>query len=294
MKTARCTIYTAVVLFFLSVVTLAVNSFCYHYPGNNYFPPNTAYLFISLVLLYSGSLLQFGRTSQIAAALKETIYFFIVMSLIALATNAVQYTPFPTIDLHIVQFERSVHLNLEGVIAWTQTKPLFKELLTFTYDTFPYQMAYIPLLVILTKKWSIIREFYFLLLFSTLLGFSFYYLFPTTAPASILHSPYFSASQHDTGLKFLQLHQHIQPTTLDGGLIALPSFHVIWSWFCVYLIKSWPVVFFILLPINLLLITSCVLLGWHYPIDVLGAIAVIFISHSAYRLYNSNKNITLP
>ena len=292
MSDTRCTLSTIIVLFFLSVIAIAVNFFGYQYLGNNYFPPHTFYLFLTLVLMYCGLLLQFGRASQLAAIMKEVACFFLVMCLIALASNAAQYTPFPTIDPQILAFERSLGINIESVLAWTQAKPVLKKILAFIYDTLPYQMAYIPLLVIATKRWQIISEYYFLLLFSTLLGFTFYYFYPTTAPASIIHSPYFNPSQQATGLKFMQIHQHQQPTTLDGGLIALPSFHVIWAWFCLYLLKSWRIAFIAMLPINLLLMASCVLLGWHYPLDILGGIAVICMAHGAYFIFGKSSTST--
>ena len=159
---------------------------------------------------------------------------------------------------------------------------MFKMLLEFTYNTLPYQMSYIPMLIIASGRTKYIREYYFLFLISAIIGFSFYYFFPSTAPASIIKSNYFSTAQYATSLKFMQIHQHIQPTTIDGGMIALPSFHTIWAWFCLYLLRGWPVVFFIMLPVNLLLVASCVLLGWHYPMDILGGIVVILLSHGLY------------
>lgn len=293
----RCTVATAIVLCLLSVTAIAINFYYCQYPGNNYFPPNAASVFIMLVLMYSGFLLQFGRTSQLVAILKETIWFFIVMAVVALATNAAQYTPFSPIDQQIISFERLLHINVKTLIVWTHTKPLFKDILGFIYDTLPYQMAYLPLLLIIAKKWERVHEYYFLLLFSTLLGFTFYYFFPTTAPASNIHSPYFSEYQQATGLKFMQIHQHMQPSTIEGGLIAMPSFHVIWAWFCVYILQSWPIAFIIMLPINLLLIASCVLLGWHYPLDIVGGFLIILITHIFYlmcvkkiRVYNGMEN----
>jgi hypothetical protein len=286
-STTHYILLTALALFLLSTAAIFVNFFSYHYPGNNYFPPHTLYIIVILILMYTGFLLQFGRNSQMAFYLKEIIYFFIVMAIIALATNATQYTPFPPIDQQILNFEESLGIDLKAILAWTHTKPTFKHSLNIIYDTLPYQMTYLPLVIIATKRWSIIREYYFLLLFSALIGFSFYYFFPTTAPSSIIQSPYFSTSQHATALKFMQIHQHIPPSTLNGGLIALPSFHVIWAWLCLYLLKSWPLAFFILLPMNLLLVGSCVLLGWHYPLDILGGIIVICISHAAYTVFCS-------
>ncbi|HGH3054753.1 TPA: phosphatase PAP2 family protein, partial [Legionella pneumophila] len=72
---------------------------------------------------------------------------------------------------------------------------------------------------------------------------------------------------------------HIQPTTIEGGLIALPSFHTIWAILCVYLIKDWFIPCLLLSIINVLLILSCVLLGWHYPIDILAAIILVGLSY---------------
>lgn len=201
------------------------------------------------------------------------------MCIIALVTNAVQYTPFPPIDEYILKFEVRLGIKMPAILAWLYHHPTFKTLLNFIYDSLPYQMTYIPLALILLGKKTYIREYYFLLLISALMGFSFYYFFPTTAPASIINSDYFSEAQHATELKFIQIHQHIAPTTLDGGLIALPSFHAIWAWLCLYAVRGWPIIFFTLLPVNCLLILSCVLLGWHYFLDIVSAWILIFFAH---------------
>lgn len=276
-----CIKNTAIILSLLSGLAVAANNWLYHYPGNNYFPPDTLYIAVSLILMYAGFALQLGPHSRLTTTLKELFVFFAVMSVIAFATNAAQYTPYITIDNKIVRFEKSLHINLLSIISWTVAHNTFKNVLAFIYDTLPYQMCFIPLAMIVMRS-TAIHEYYFLLLFSALIGFTFYYFCPTTAPASVLHGQYFTVAQQATGLKFSQIHHHIQPTTLDGGMIALPSFHAIWAWFCLYLLRGWPIVFAILLPINLLLVLSCVLLGWHYPTDIIGSIIVIALSHGAY------------
>ena len=62
-------------------------------------------------------------------------------------------------------------------------------------------------------------------------------------------------------------------------MIAFPSFHIIWGWFCLYLSYGCRWLFIGLLPLNGLLFASCVLLGWHYPLDLVGAAFVILASH---------------
>lgn len=65
-------------------------------------------------------------------------------------------------------------------------------------------------------------------------------------------------------------------------MISFPSFHVIWAWLCLYLVRQWRWVFILLLTMNFVLMVSCVLLGWHYCIDLAGSAVVIFLSHLLY------------
>jgi hypothetical protein len=271
-------LWLAGLLIALSSLALIVNHFLYHYPGNNYFPNNILLIILIPYFFYLGVTLSCKKDSYMTKVSKELLYFIAVMSVIALASNAVQLTPFEPIDRYIFQFELKFNVNLNHIVAWTNQHPHFKLLLRYIYDSLPYQMGFIPLAVIALGRFHLIREYYFLMLFSALIGFSFYYFCPTTAPASILDSSLFSVYQIATGLKFAEIHHHIPPSTNEGGLIALPSFHAIWAIFCTYLLKEWPIVCFPVGLLNLLLIISCVLLGWHYPLDIIAGILLAYLS----------------
>lgn len=278
-------VYSATLLIILSCSALVTNAIKFHFVGNNYFPPGTLFIGLSLFLMHIGAVVYFNSNARITICLKEVIYFFLIMSVIALATNAAQYTPFNTIDRQILSTEQSLHIDIKSIVSWVNSKPHLKVVLTFIYDTLPYQMSYLPLIFIAIRKTDDVHEYYFLLLISTIIGFTFYYFYPTTAPASIIESSYFSEAQKATGIKFFQIHQQQTPTTMEGGLIALPSFHTIWAWFCLYLLRGFPSIFSVMLPINVLLMASCVLLGWHYLIDILGGLIVIFLSHGIHLFY---------
>lgn len=283
----RCLPTLIVVILVLSSMALLLNHFFYKFPGNNYFPENIPLMILLLLLINWGLILIFGKNSRASSMARELVYYFGIMSLIALATNAIQLTPFPTIDKNILSAERLININMGSILIWTDHFPNFKFLLTFIYDTLPYQMTLVPLLIIATGRFELLRDYYFLLLCTTLFGFTVYYFFPTTAPASIINSPLFSADQLATGLKFHQIHHHIAPTTNEGGLIAFPSFHVVWALLCVYLFKEWILLCTLLFIINLFLIASCILLGWHYPIDVVGGLVLVGLSYYLLRLCKS-------
>ncbi|MBL7478851.1 phosphatase PAP2 family protein [Legionella bononiensis] len=271
----------------LSLSVLLINSYFFKFPGNNYFPEDTPLLALILFINYLGLIVFFGTNTRASNSGKELLYFFGVMCLIALATNAVQLTPFPPIDVYIVRFESKLNINMVRILEWTNTYPWFKYLLNVIYSSIHYQMSIIPLLIIATGRFYLLRDYYFLLLVTAIIGFAFYYFFPTTAPASIISSSLFSPEQIATGYKFNQIHSYINPTTNEGGLIALPSFHTVWALFCVYLLKEWIIPCIILLVINVLLITSCVLLGWHYPIDILGG---FILAAGGYYLLSLTKS----
>jgi hypothetical protein len=278
-KKVRCIPLLSGLILILSISTLLVNYFIFKFPSNNYFPENVIPLTAILLLFYVGLILIFDKNSRISQSGLELFYLYLIMFLIALATNAVQLTPFPPIDDKIVYLESLLHIDIPTILAWTNNNPRLSYLLKILYDTLAYQMCFLPLTIIALGKFHILKDYFFLLLFTTLIGFCFYYFFPTTAPASIIKSPFFSSCQIATGIKFNQIHHHLNPTTMAGGLIALPSFHTIWALLCVYLLKEWKVLCSLLLIVNTLLIASCVLLGWHYLTDVISAVILVMIAY---------------
>lgn len=215
--------------------------------------------------------------------------FFMLISiyaLIAFATNAVQYTPFTPIDKYIIAFEDLFGFSMPDVLNWTYSHPLIFTILAVAYDSITYQLAFIPLIVLLTGEYLLIRRFFFMLLITATIGFPFYYFFPSTGPASNIESPFFMTAQYATGIKFQELHHYIQPSTIEGGMIALPSFHMIWAWLCVYLLKPWPLAWTILAVNNILLSLACVMLGWHYPLDLI--FSTVILCFAFYCINNTS------
>ncbi len=99
----------------------------------------------------------------------------------------------------------------------------------------------------------------------------------------MIDSPFFTEAQRATGIKFTQIHAHTKPDTFKGGMIAFPSFHVIWAWLCAFLIRDWPIAFGLLFILNTVVMLSCVLLGWHYILDIFGSILVIILAHMIHQ-----------
>jgi len=279
--------FCVVVFLFFSFSTLAfsINATYTHYFGNNYFPLNMVWISTALLLIYFGFCFQYNSVHHVTRRVKEVFFLFGSMALIILGTNAIQYTPFSPIDQHIMHWSAWMHIDFAHIIAWSNAHPTLYKAMEFIYDSLTYQLTYLPLILILLGRFERLHDYYFLLLLTALIGFICYYFFPTTAPASVIDSPYFTQAQHATELKFKQIHNHIKPSTLEGGMIALPSFHVIWAWLCVWLVRDWKWVFRILFLFNTIMVVSCVLLGWHYILDIIASLVILGIAHGFQR-YN--------
>lgn len=275
----RCFRYAALVVILLSIVSFAVNHYVYQFPGNNYFPTKAWIPGIYLICAWLGIGMTCDFDHYATRVLHNILLLYITLALIAILTNAAQFTPFPAIDQSLIDFESKVGINLADIMYWASQHPNFHYLLVKAYASIALQLSVLPFVLCFFSVSDKLREFYCLMLLTAIIGFVFYYFFPTTAPASNISSPLFSRSQLDTGLKFQQIHHYIPPATIDGGMIAMPSFHVIWAWLCLYLARTWKPLLIVFLPLNTLLLLSCVLLGWHYPSDLAGSLFVILLAH---------------
>jgi len=279
-----------ITVFVAAVVMFCVNKYEYQYPGLFYFQPTLFALSLFLLLVRMGLKLQFSTISQsfLWKIARELNIYSALIVLILFATSAIQYTPFSPIDKKILEIEHYLHLDLKAVMAWTNTNGFIKEFLVIIRNSLAYQVVILPIFVMLARRFDVMYKFYFLILTTWLIGSFIYYFFPTTGPASVIDSPYFAEAQRTTGLKFWQLHHYIQPVSAEGGLIAMPSFHVIWGWLCVYLLRPWPIAFYLILLVNSVMVASCVLLGWHYFLDVIASTITLLVAHAIY--YQCHKS----
>lgn len=270
-----CTLYA------LSLI--AINLYFFQFPGNAYCTGYPLDFFLFLMLTTIGSALYFDRNHYATKVSYELTLYFIVLLSIELGCTAIQYTPFHPIDQHLLNMESMLGIDFESLVIWVNQHPFLQLLLYIAYHSLGNQLLVIPLILIAFQKTETLRPFYYGILISAVIGFTIYYFFPTIAPASTLQSPWFTDRQYATGLKFYDIHHYIPPSTTDGGMIAFPSFHVIWAWLILCLIKPYRIAWYTLLPVNTLLVFGCVLLGWHYPFDVLGSVFVIVLTHIMHR-----------
>lgn len=266
-----CIRTVALLLCCFALACMCANALVYEFPGNNYLYygqiRHLLWLFFSfLALSYT-----LGVSVMTYDDAVEYFVYMVFVVIVTFASNAIQYTPFEPIDSAIIALEESLHLSVSASVLWLHQYPGLKHMFAGIYELIGLELLVIPIAAIYLKQYYYLYEFYFLMLVTTLLGFVFYYFFPTTGPASMLHLSFFSDEQIATGLKFREIHHYQSPSTLAGGMIAMPSFHVIWAFLAVYFMRFQPLFCFIVVVFNVFIMLSCVLLGWHYYLDIVGS-----------------------
>src|SRR3990167_5878041 len=200
--------------------------------------------------------------------------FFWCVFVNIICTNGLQATPFPPIDNTLVKFDQWMGINTPAIIAWTHNHPRIHNMLNFLYDTLTLELIFIPIILALCNAQKALGVFFIAELSSFFVGGAIYYFFPTMAPSGVFHSPYFSVAQHATSLRFYEVHHYLQLTTTDGGLIAFPSFHVIWAILLTNACRAKKIFFYPMVCLNIIIIASTVLLGWHYFADVIAGVVL--------------------
>ena len=159
------------------------------------------------------------------------------------------------------------------------------------------ELALFPIVLALLLEKRAIKVYLLAMLLASIVGFSIYYFFPTTAPASVFFDKNFTPFQHDTFIKFFEIHHHLPITTTQGGLIAFPSFHVIWAALLAYSLKNRKHLFYPVLVFNAIVIVSTVFLGWHYLTDVIGGLTLaglsVWAAEVIYKRYLVADDVTV-
>jgi membrane-associated phospholipid phosphatase len=266
---------------------ILINYFFFHYTGAFYIPAIWINILPVMAALLMVALCTQEHAPRLAYFTKSyTLYYFIFLSL-AVQTTGIQYTPFPLIDKYLVIADQWMGFYTLSVLNWTYAHPLIQTICSYCYESLGFQLIILPLFIAFLMDKSAIRIYFLTLIITYLIGMTTYYFFPTAGPTAIFHSPHFIPVQHDTFLKFFEVHHRLLLTTLDGGMIAFPSFHVIWAVLLTYLCRNQKWLFYPIIILNIGVIASTVFLGWHYLTDVIAGILLavwsIILAHKISR-----------
>lgn len=246
----------------------AVNAAFFRYTGISYFPREVWWLaFVALDLAVFGHWVR-ARSPYASFVSLNLAFYALTAAVMGVLTTGIQYSPFPRIDQALVRWDAQLGWDTPAVLRWVAERPSLRSLLNFCYNTTELQLAAAPFVAALAHDRRRLRTFLYAIVYSSFIGSLVYYFFPSSGPAGVFDSPHFLQVQRLTHLKYEQVHNFQPVTTLLGGMIAFPSFHVAWSVLATYVTLPDRRVFAAFVVLNALVIPSTVLLGWHYLVDV--------------------------
>lgn len=258
-------------------VLSAVNAAFFRYTGISYFPREAWWLaFVALDLAVFGHWVR-ERSPYASFAAVNLAFYALTAAVMGVLTTGIQYSPFPRIDLALARWDAALGWDTVAVLRWVAERPALRSFLILVYNSTELQLVLAPCIAVFAHDRRRLRVYLYAIVYSSFAGSLMYYFFPSSGPAGVFDSPHFLQVQRLTHLKYEQVHNFQPVTTLLGGLIAFPSFHVAWSVLATYAALPKRNVFWSLVVLNVLVISSTVLLGWHYLVDVPAGIALAVI-----------------
>jgi membrane-associated phospholipid phosphatase len=277
----------------LTAAFVAVNAAFFRFTGICYFPRLAWPLVVpALYLSYRGpgGLLTSPRADFIV---RNCALYALAHIALALYVSGLQFTPFAPIDLVLQRGDRALGFDTASTLAWTAAHPSLRAFLSLCYMSTDGQLALAPLVAGLAFDRRRMKVYLYAFVYAYLAGGLFYYFFPSSGPAGVYQSSDFLDVQRLTTLKFYQVHHFQEVRSILGGMIAFPSFHVMWAVLTTYAALPSRRLFWLVAALNVLVVASTVLLGWHYLVDVpaglvLGALS-LYAGEATHRRLNGSR-----
>lgn len=274
----------------LAASLFVVNAVFFQYTGISYFPRECWWLgFVALDFAVFGHIVR-HRSPYASFVAGSLAFYALIAAVMGVLTTGIQYTPFPRIDHTLASWDAVLGWDTVKVIRWVAERPKFRSFLNLCYNSTELQLVIAPFFAAYAHDKRRLRVLLYGTVYSSMLGSLIYYFFPSSGPAGIFNSEDFFAVQRLTHLKYVQVHNFQPVTTLLGGLIAFPSFHVAWSVLATYAALPYKKIFWGLVVLNSIVIASTVLLGWHYLVDVPAGIALALVCLYAGEMTHKRIN----
>ena len=252
----------------LALAFICVNAASFRFTGISYFPRLlTPLVCVALQFAFFDDCCS-RLSARTGFVIKSCALYALAHIALALFVTGLQFTPFPSIDPALQRWDHALHFDTAAVLAWTASHPWLRAFLDLCYNSTDLQLALAPLAAGFAFDRRRMRVYLYAFVYAFIAGGLFYYFFPSSGPAAVYQSPYFMDVQRLTSLKFFQVHHYQEVRSIMGGMIAFPSFHVAWAVLTTYAALPYRRLFWGIAVLNVLVVASTVLLGWHFLIDV--------------------------
>lgn len=265
----------AAVIILVTAILILVNRLLYNYPLVS-FPAalfGRSDLYLSCLLYIAGFLIE--KMSLRFSLMLKTIGMVYLLAIVMLIADAGFFTtPFPVRDLQVMHIDHWLGFHVLAVVDIMQHYPRVGETMRWFYYLLFIGIIAVPMLLAVFKQTVTVYRYMLACLWACLIGYLIYYFFPTSDPASVMHSPYFLSIQKHIPEQFIKNHHYVTSVFYRAGYIGLPSFHTIWAMLLVF--AAWRNRFFGLICalFSFGVILSTLTTGWHFLLDDVAGVIV--------------------
>ena len=260
-----------------------------HYAYRHLLADINLFVFIA----YLNGMLLFGAymrksIAPVTGELLVTLFLTLIALFIGLALEGpLLLTPFTPIDHILAHWDARLGIHTTHMMAWIhQSRHSWHHRLTpllqAAYASLTPIMILTPLFLRCTQQNAKRSRRYLLAtMFGGLIASIIYFFWPTTAPITVLPSPYYNVDANLLLQRFALIHHNLPFVHTSGvGLIAFPSCHVIWT--CLLIFAYWhrPILRWPMLILGCLIIWATMALGYHYGVDVIAGLIIAVLCHT--------------
>lgn len=216
------------------------------------------------------------RRTSLATVLTGTSDFFysltqlllIVPPMITLTYLAASLS-LPLVDGALIRADEMLFYDWPAVSAWMSSRPWLLTTLTLTYMTILWQPFLVLFLNSVNRPGDANSEFIWAFLLSAFIASAISGVLPALGYEGVIGSPHIDVLREIRAGAWTTLDVH----KVDG-IITFPSFHSALG--ILFLYGTWRIrwAFWMLLPLNMVLIISTPTVGGHYLVDVIAGILV--------------------
>ncbi|MBS0251382.1 MAG: phosphatase PAP2 family protein [Proteobacteria bacterium] len=268
------------------------------------FPPSGFLLRQAAVLaaLAAGSVyLTRSDYLRAAVALEATMLSIAIVLIMPPLEAIFASAAFPFQDKILADADASLGIDWIALAFWFRAHPELSKILSHAYASIEWQ----PLVLVLTLSWAdperlrrvittstlVLVATIIIFLFSPAIGPYAHFKFTAADFPSIIVPAAWIAPGITEGLRngIHQLH--------FAGLVTFPSYHAVVAVLLAYGWMAVPVLRWLFVPLNLLMLVSCVPIGSHYVTDVIVGIAMawgVYPLISRYYTWADRRSPILP
>lgn len=186
------------------------------------------------------------------------------------------------IDETLAGIDRAIGFHWPDLIAWAGAHPALNSALHVIYETSLPQIAVLIVCLGLFRQPERIYDFCIALAIGAAIAIGFWTLFPSFGAFAVYHLPEQVALKANAALdgtyarELTGLLAHgpgrIGPSEVKG-LIGFPSFHTVMALLTIWYARKLPVLRWVALVLNILVVASTPIHGGHHLVDLIGGVA---------------------